>query len=220
MTLLHHNLSLCDTTPPQFVIVWHYSTISTRQLLLILSGAPSQMIVRWLSDACQMPHQTPVNSNQTSVRQVPHLHQTYTIHLTDIWWMSGICLVDVWCTYGTVYVWWAYGTCLVYVWYLSDRCLVGVDRCLVGHLTGIWQSSGDHLTRSTRQIATIWRKRWCTGDWSVKSPKELHFNMKVIVRSASCEVKWGKVLYFRLCASTFYKELISKVILLRKSLVG
>ncbi len=101
-----------------------------------LSGAPCQMIDRRLSDAYQMPHQTPVNSNQT-VRQVQHLHQTYTIHMTDIWWMSGVCLVNIWCTYGTVYVWWAYGTCLVYMWYLSDRCLVGVDRCLAGHLMGI-----------------------------------------------------------------------------------
>ena len=85
-----------------------------------LSGAPFQMIDRCLSDGCQMPHQTPVNSNQTSVRQVPHLHETY----------------------------------LVYMWCLSDRCLVG-------HLTGIWQSSDDHLTGSTRQIANVWWKRWC-----------------------------------------------------------
>ena len=75
--------------------------------------------------------------------------------------MSGICLVDIWYTYGTVHVWWAYGTCLVHMWYLFDRCLVGVDRCLVGHLTVIWQSSGNHLTGATRQIANVWQKRWC-----------------------------------------------------------
>ncbi len=108
-----------------------------------------------------MPHQTSVNSNQTSVRRVPHLPQTDTIHLIDIWWMYGICLVDIWYIYGTVHVWWAYGTCLVYMWYLFDRCLVGVNRCLVGHLTVIWQSSGSHLTGATRQIATVWQKRWC-----------------------------------------------------------
>ena len=129
------------------------------------------MIVRWLSDAYQMTHHPYVNSNQTSVRQVSHTHQTYTIHLTDIWWMSGICLVHLWCTYGTVYVWWAYSTCLVYMWYLSDRCLVGVDRCLVGHLTVIWQLSGDHLTRSNRQIAPVWWKRWSTK-WQVRLNSE------------------------------------------------
>ncbi len=32
-----------------------------------MSGAPCQMIVRRLSGACQMPH-------QTSVRQVPYVH--------------------------------------------------------------------------------------------------------------------------------------------------
>ncbi len=47
----------------------------------------------------------------------------------------------------------AYSIYLVYVWYLSDRCLVGVDRCLVGHLAGIWQLSINHLTGSTRQIS-------------------------------------------------------------------
>ncbi len=51
---------------------------------------------------------------------------------------------------------------MVHVWYLSDRCLMGVDRCLVGHLTGIWQSSDNFLTGSTIQIATVWRKRWST----------------------------------------------------------
>ena len=85
-----------------------------------LSGAP-----------CQMPHQTSVNPNQTSVRQVPPLHQTYTIHLTDI------------------YVWWAYGTCLMYMWYLSDRCLVG-------NLTIVWCSSDrEHQTNSNRLGETV-----------------------------------------------------------------
>ena len=62
-----------------------------------LSGAPCQILVRWLSDhACQMPHHTSVNSNQTSVRQVPLLHQTDTTHLTDVWYMSGGHLVLAW----------------------------------------------------------------------------------------------------------------------------
>ena len=33
--------------------------------------------VRWLSDECQMPNETSVNSQQTSDRQLPHIHQTY-----------------------------------------------------------------------------------------------------------------------------------------------
>ena len=43
-----------------------------------MSGAPCQMIVRQLSGACQMPHQTSVNFHQTSVKQVPYIHKTYT----------------------------------------------------------------------------------------------------------------------------------------------
>ena len=48
-----------------------------------------------------------------------------------------------------------------HMWYLSDRCLVVVDRCLVRHLADTWQLSDNHLTESTRQIAGVWRERWC-----------------------------------------------------------
>ncbi len=44
---------------------------------------------------------------------------------------------------------------------LTDKRLLGIDRCLVDHLEGIWHSSDNHLTRSTRQIATDWWKWWC-----------------------------------------------------------
>ncbi len=119
--------------------------------------------VRRPSDNCQMSQQTSVNSNQTSVRQVPHIHQTCTICPPDIY--CAICTADDHQTYTRhpPPICQMYGICLMYMWYLSDRCLVGVDRCLVRHLTGILQSSDNHLTGSTRQIATVWRKRWCSG---------------------------------------------------------
>ncbi len=46
-----------------------------------LYGAPCQTIIRRLSDACQMSHQTSVNSHQTSVRQVPHMYHMPTRHI-------------------------------------------------------------------------------------------------------------------------------------------
>ncbi len=51
-----------------------------------LSGAPCQMIIRQLSDACQMFH-------QTSVRQVIHIHQTCTIRPPYIY--CTICTSDM-----------------------------------------------------------------------------------------------------------------------------
>ncbi len=130
-----------------------YSTVSTRQLLFVWCSLSDdhQTIVRCLSyvppDICQLPP----DICQTSTTCTPDIyctictpddHQTYTRHPPHICQMCG--------------------SCLVYMLYLSDRCLVGVDRCLVKHPTGIWQSSDNHLTGSTRQIATVWRKRWCT----------------------------------------------------------
>ena len=95
-------LHYCDTSIPSFLPDSWY-----------LSGAPCQMIVRCLPGAppviCQ-PH-------QTSVRQVPHLHQTY---------ISDRFLVDVWCTYGTAHVWWAYGKCLVCMHWCLGRKLEGL----------------------------------------------------------------------------------------------
>ncbi len=66
---------------PTPVKLKYYTSVSARQLLFVWCS---------LSDDCQISHQTSFNSHQTSVRQVPDIHQTYTIYLTDIWWMSGI----------------------------------------------------------------------------------------------------------------------------------
>ncbi len=55
-------------------------------------------------------------------------------------YMSGGYMVHVWCICGT---------CLADVWWELTR-----------HLTGIGQLSGDYLTGSTRQLATVWRKWW------------------------------------------------------------
>ncbi len=118
--------------------------------------------VKWLTDDCQMLARCPTRHLSTPTRHLSDKYHIYTRHIPYIWQISGGCLVNIWCTYGTVYVWWAYGICLVYMWYLSDKCLVGVDICRAGHLTSIWQLSGDHLTGSTRQIVTVWRKRWCS----------------------------------------------------------
>ena len=125
-------------------------------MLVILHGRCRQTVViclvlpvRWLAYACKMPHETSVNCYQTSVRQVPHLHQTYmyTIHLTDIWWMSGICLVDIW------FIHW-YSISLVGIWYMS-----GVYVVLVWQLSGgSWQMSGG---TSDMHLTIVW---W-SSDW-------------------------------------------------------
>ncbi len=78
-------------------------------------------------------------------RHVPYVHQTYTVpyvHQMPTRHPPDICQI--------------YGICLVYMSYMSDRCLVGVDRCLVGHLAGIWQSSGrEHQTNSNCLAVTV-----------------------------------------------------------------
>ncbi len=121
-----------------------------------LSGAPCQTIIRQLSDACQMSHQTSVNSHQTSVRQVPHMYhmptrhilchmytrrppeiyQTSTTHLSDVWYLSGVYVVLVWQMFGES--WQTSGE-------TSDR-----------HLAIIWQSSDrEHPTNSNCLVETV-----------------------------------------------------------------
>ncbi len=97
------------TTPclPAFMGIWMWCPTP---LFLpngcYLSGAPCQIIIRQLSDACQMSHQTSVNSHQTSVRQVPHINQTCTIRSPDMLYhnvhqMSTRHLPDICQIYGT-----------------------------------------------------------------------------------------------------------------------
>ncbi len=104
-----------------------------------LPGAPCQMIVRRMSVACQIPCQTSVNSQQTSVRQVPHItrHVSYIctatrgppdIHLR----ISCICrcLMDVcW-----MHIWYMSGAHVVYVWLMCGTSLTDVWW----ELTDIW----------------------------------------------------------------------------------
>ncbi len=105
-----------------------------------LSGAPCQTIIRRLSDAGQMSHQTSVNSHQTSVRQVPHIHQTCTICPPDKY--CAICTPDVHQTYTRhpPPICQMYGICLMYMWYLSH--------------SGSWQMSGE---TSDRHLAIVWQ---------------------------------------------------------------
>ncbi len=105
-------------------------------------GVPAcQMIVRRMSDACQMPH-------QTFTRDPKDIHH----------WMSGGSLADVW----WMYIWYMCGVHMAYVYlciwymYLSDRCLAGVDRCLVRYLAGIW-----HLSNFTPYIVEVSPARVC-----------------------------------------------------------
>ncbi len=132
-------------------------------ILLALSTTPlfppDHLLFVWcsLSDdhQSQMSHQISVNSHQTSVRQVPHIHwsdmyhtstrhilyhihQMSTRHIPDIHMTSVRYMAHVWCKCGT---------CLTDVW----RELADVWR-------GIWTASDNHLTGITRQIATVWRK--------------------------------------------------------------
>ncbi len=158
---------LCKTNIPLTVDFWNpftcisytgmsiiYSTVSARQLLFVWCSLSDnrQTIARCLSDVPSDICQFPPDICQTSTTYTPDMyctictpdvHQTYTYtrhppDMSDMWYMSG-----------------------AYMWYLSDRCLVGVDRCLMEHLAGIWQPSVNHLTGSTRQIATVWWKQWC-----------------------------------------------------------
>ncbi len=127
--------------------------------------------VRWLSDNCQVPVRCPTRHlsdiYHMYTRHIPDIHQISTRHPSDVHQTSDrhVCYMSVICL---VHFWYMSGTCLVHVWYLSDRCLVGVDRCLVGHLTGTWQLSDNHLAGSTRHLSGVWRERWCNvvqKDW-------------------------------------------------------
>ncbi len=134
-----------------------YSTVSTRQLLFVWCSLSDdhQTIVRCLSDVPPDICQLPSDICQTSTTYTPDMYHQ-TICPPDIY--CTICTPDIHQTYTRhpPHICQMYGKCLVYKSYLSDRCLVR-------HLTGIWQSSDNHLTGSTRQIATVWWKRWCRG---------------------------------------------------------
>ncbi len=110
-----------------------------------------------LSDDYQTIVGCPTRHLSTPTRHLSDKYHTCTICPPDIF--CAICTSDVHQTYTRhpPHICQMYGICLVYKWYLSDRCLVR-------HLTGIWQSSDNHLTGSTRQIATVWRKRWCNAN--------------------------------------------------------
>ncbi len=106
--------------------------------------SPRQLIFVWctLSDTCQMTVRSCLPDASPYICQLqPDICQTSTTITPDRYHTSDRCLV---------YVWWTSGTCLTDVWWeLTD---VWLD---------IWQSSGDHLKGNTRQIATVWGKRWC-----------------------------------------------------------
>ncbi len=86
-----------------------------------------------------------LSENQSSVRQAPHLHQTYTIYLTNICWMSGICLVNIWCTYGVHMVQYMSGRHMVRVWCICGTCLIDVWRELTDVWLDISQASDNRL---------------------------------------------------------------------------
>ncbi len=108
-----------------------------------LSGAPCQITVRQLSDACQMSYQTSVNSHQTSVSQVPHIHQTCTICPPDM--SCSICTPDVHQT-STGYlsdIWYMSGVYVVHVRQMSGGSWQMSDGASCRHLTTIWQGAPD-----------------------------------------------------------------------------
>ncbi len=152
-------------------------TVSAEQLLFVWCSLSDdcQTIARCLSDVSPDVCQLPPDICQTSTTYTPDIYMYHTSgrYVVDVWYMSGGCLVYIWHSICLVSIWYMSG-----VWYLSDRCLVGVDRCLVGHLTD------DRLTGSNRQIATVWRKRWSRGSRS-PGQKERYFrrhftNLRVI----------------------------------------
>ncbi len=117
-----------------------------------------------LSGACQMSHQTSVNSHQTSVRQVPDMYQTCTRHVPDMYQTCTRHMTDMYQT-STIHVPDIWQTCTRQVPYMYHTC----TRCLVGHLTGTWQSFDNHLTGSTRHLSGVWRERWCRANFTVHS---------------------------------------------------
>ncbi len=114
-----------------------YSTVSANQLLFVWCSLSDdhQMPVRCLSDACHIVPsdicQLQSEICQTSTTYTPDMYHTPTRHI--LYHMYTRCPPDIYQT-STRYlsdVWYMSG---VHVVYLSDRCLVGVNRCLVGHL--------------------------------------------------------------------------------------
>ena len=117
------------------VRILKYSIVSARRLLFVWCSLSDnrQTIFRCLSYVPSDICQLPPDICQTSTTYTPGRYHAPTRHM----------VYDVWCILVC-------GTCLTDVWW---------------HLTdvwwGIWQTSDNHLTGSTRQIATVWPKRWC-----------------------------------------------------------
>ncbi len=149
--------------------------------------------VRWLSHDCQMPARCLTRHLSIPTRHLSDKYHIYNRHIHTvpcIWqtfncWMSGICLVDIWCTYGTLH------TCLVGIWYMSGVYVVLVWQMSCGswHYVwwDIWQASDNCLAITwhgapDNLIATIWRKRWSTSRLNViKAIKKNMLYMCVVI---------------------------------------
>ncbi len=127
--------------PPVRLACWalmcHYLSVCVRNQELIHWRIMEPLVH-------QMSHQTSANSHQTPVRQVPHIHQTFTIRPPDIY--GTICTPDVLHIPDIhqtsfrymIYVWCKWGTCLTDVWWEPADVWCG-----------IWQSSDrEHQTNS------------------------------------------------------------------------
>ncbi len=137
------------------------SKIHSPECIDIISlWGPERVSLKWGTptfppDSCYLsgaPCQTITGHLSTPTRHLSDKYHTWTICPPDIY--CAICTPDVHQTYTRhpPHICQIYGICLVYMWYLSD----------------ILQSSDNHLTGSTRQIATLWRKRWCIRQ--IRSP--------------------------------------------------
>ncbi len=97
----------------------------------------NQAVACWWSRVVWCSFMSLTDNRQTIVRGPTRHLSTPTRHLSDKY---HIYIRHVPHAHQT------YGTCLVYMWYLSDRCLVGVDRCLVG------QASDNRLTGTVKYV--------------------------------------------------------------------
>ena len=120
-----------------------------------------QTIVKCLSDVptdiCQLPPDicpNPTRHLSTSTRHLSKSHQTSVnshqtsanFHQTSIRQVPHLPQISV--------------RYVVYVWYKCGTCLTDVWLELADVLWGIWPSSDNHMSGSTKQIATVWWKRW------------------------------------------------------------
>ena len=117
-----------------------------------MSGAPCQTIVRCLSDVRPGICQCPPDICQTSTTYTPDMYHMPTRHI--MYQMYTRCPPDN--TRHPPDICQMYGH-----WYMSGV----LDVVLVWQVSGgSWQmshgASDNHLTGSTRQIATVWRKGW------------------------------------------------------------